>query len=186
MASVLSNQASLLRDQTESLIVVDVSLRHPANSSNLSSKNDHLYRIMTVMDSISKSRPTLKSDVVEKLTSVEPDRNVVDFLLTNLIRTSDGVYGFSNLGLEDLIQAWPRLKTDWALQRTARFKPWTGRSFFVKGEHSNYIDASMGDYKDISDFFPNAQIDTVSKSGHWPHFDNPVEFLGLIERILRQ
>ncbi|MEO0901566.1 MAG: hypothetical protein AAFY00_05925 [Bacteroidota bacterium] len=45
---------------------------------------------------------------------------------------------------------------------------------FLRGDRSEYI--LPHDYEEIRKHFPNAQIETVEKAGHWLHAENPKQF----------
>lgn len=58
-----------------------------------------------------------------------------------------------------------------------------GKTLFLKGEYSEYINAS--DIPLIHTHFPNAQIITISKSGHWLHAENPMAFFKYSSSFLK-
>jgi len=55
-------------------------------------------------------------------------------------------------------------------------------TYFIKGEHSNYINQDNFEACDL--FFPNNKIIEIKHAGHWIHADNPTGFLDVIENIL--
>lgn len=63
-------------------------------------------------------------------------------------------------------------------------KTFEGPSLFIRGEKSTYIPDS--DVPKIKQFFPNARFDTIKGSGHWPHADNPNQFLTSLILFLNQ
>lgn len=176
MSSVLTS-GSILRDAVKKLIVVDVSLRHPSGHLKVG-KGDKLFDLMEIMIEINQLKSFDRSEIVEKLCKVEPDVNVINFLLLNLVKTEDGCYSFSNLAVEHLKASWKMLGRTWKED----FVPWNGETLFLKGEHSDYVRAS--DEAEIKRLFPNSRIETISKSGHWPHFDNPNEFINKVVSFL--
>ena len=176
MNSVLSTD-SILRNAVKKLIVVDISLRHPTEHLEDRS-DDKLNAFMTKMHEINEMKLVKRSDVIEKLREVESDVNVINFLLLNLVKIGD-VYTFSNLELEFLMKSRQMLKRTWKKS----FAPWEGETMFLKGEYSNFVTST--DESEIKKFFPNSKIETISKSGHWPHIDNHNEFITKVVEFIR-
>lgn len=171
MSSVLTS-GSVLRDAVKKLIVVDISLRHP--SAHLKDeKDDTLFNLMINMIEVNQMKSLDRSQIIEKLRKVEPDDNVINFLLLNLVKSKDG-YAFNNLAVEHLKASWKMLKRTWK----EYFVPWNGETLFLKGERSDYV--RTNDEGEIKILFPNLLIETISESGHWPHFDNPNEFINKV------
>lgn len=175
MSSVLTD--SKLRNFVKKLIIVDVSLRHPKRDQ----KFDHLYKLMVKMQEINGMKLGNKDEVINELKSIEDNDHVINFLLLNLVKTKDN-FTFDNLSLKHLQESWISLKSQWDSLKTNNFKPWEGETLFLKGEYSEYI--KLADEEEIMRFFPNSKIETISKSGHWPHFDNQVEFINKLISFL--
>lgn len=51
---------------------------------------------------------------------------------------------------------------------------YNGPTLFLRGDKSEYINAE--DFPAIKRHFPLATIETIDKSGHWLHAENPVQF----------
>ena len=49
-----------------------------------------------------------------------------------------------------------------------------GKTLFIKGENSNYINISH--HPRIKKFFPNFKLKKITNSGHWPHVEKPQLF----------
>ncbi|MEC3966811.1 alpha/beta fold hydrolase [Flagellimonas halotolerans] len=49
-----------------------------------------------------------------------------------------------------------------------------GPTLFLRGDRSEYIQPN--DFAEIKRHFPNAQIETIDKAGHWLHAENPKQF----------
>ncbi len=167
MSSVLTE--SKLRFAVKKLVIVGVSLRHPSAGR----ENDKFFNLMTKMIEINQMRLTERADVIKELRTVEQNDNVINFLFLNLVKHY-GHYTFDNLSLVNLKESWPRLKSQWSKIKND-FIPWHGETLFIKGEHSDYIRTE--DETEIHHYFTNSKIETISKSGHWPHFDNQEEFI---------
>lgn len=174
MSSVLSYD-SVLREAVKKLIVVDVSLRYP--SEHLKYSDDKMYQLMLKMREIDAMKLDKKVDVENELRKEVSDENVINFLMMSVSKTH--YYGFHRIGFDELMKAWPMLKRTWK----QGFVPWNGETLFLKGENSDYIRTS--DEPEIKKFFPNSTIETVSKSGHWPHFDNQDEFIQKLIKFIK-
>ncbi len=57
-----------------------------------------------------------------------------------------------------------------------------GDTLFLKGENSGYIETT--DEILIKKHFPKAKIKTISKTGHWLHAENPLEFYSRVMEFL--
>lgn len=178
MSSVLSEN-SVLRGVVKKLVIVDVSLRHP--STDEPSENDHLHQLMKKMIEIDQMKLDKRSNVIDELRKVEKNENVINFLLLNLTKVDD-ILKFGNLELKYLEEAHKVLKSQWNEIKKTLFVPWEGETLFIKGELSDYIKES--DHEEILKFFPNYKIETINKSGHWPHFDNQNEFINKLIKFL--
>ena len=49
-----------------------------------------------------------------------------------------------------------------------------GPTLFLRGDRSEYIQPT--DSAEIKRHFPNAEIETIDKAGHWLHAENPKQF----------
>ena len=123
-----------------------------------------------------------KNRLVEMLTEIEPDKRVVDFLLLNLVKNEDGSLNFKNLELKYLIKAWPKLKEQWDQILKDQSVPWDGQVLFLKGDKSDYIRSD--DLEKMGFYFPNFKLEIIKNSGHWPHFDNQVDFVNKVTKFL--
>lgn len=179
MSSVLRKD-SPLRDAVKKLIIVDVSLRHPSADKSL--EHDHLYKLMKKMNEINGLQIDKRSTVVNELKKVEENEHVINFLLLNLLRL-DEYFKFGSLELDYLMQAWPQLKSEWNELKMNSFVPWEGEALFLKGDRSDYIGES--DFNEVKKFFPNANIEIIPNSGHWPHFDNQSVFIDKLVKFLK-
>lgn len=176
MSSILS-EGSKLRNRVDKMIIEDVSLRHPAKLNV--NESDKMYDLMVKMGEIELLRLKDKSEVRKELCIVEGSEEVVNFLFTNLLRNERGEYDFGRLSIENIKSSWKQLQSDWLI---ANPTPWAGSVLFVKGESSDYI--RDDDFLDMKRYFPEYKLEIISKSGHWPHFDNQKEFLLKLNKYL--
>jgi pimeloyl-ACP methyl ester carboxylesterase len=59
----------------------------------------------------------------------------------------------------------------------------TGKTYFIKGELSNYINPDNWDACDK--YFPDNTILEVKGAGHWVHAENPEGFLEKVSAIIK-
>ena len=172
---------SKVRNFIKKLVVVDVSLRHPMSSKEI--YDDKLYKIMLKMIEIDQMKLISRSEVIKEIKTIEPNEHVINFLLLNLVKDKGSdTFVFSNISLENIKTGWPALKSNWDDLKKKSFEPWQGETLFMRGENSDYIKDS--DISEIKKFFINSEVKTVSNSGHWPHFDNQIEFLKILKEFL--
>ena len=55
-------------------------------------------------------------------------------------------------------------------------------TLFIRGEMSNYI--LKEDFGKILESFPNGEIKTIPKVGHWLHAENPTEFYKIVREFI--
>ncbi|MDO6462378.1 alpha/beta fold hydrolase [Granulosicoccaceae sp. 1_MG-2023] len=97
------------------------------------------------------------------------------FLLKNLVREDQG---FSwKLNLPAIIKNYPAIIDFPPLEG-----PFTGPALFLKGAHSDYIQAH--DRERINTLFPNATAKLIDGTGHWPHSEKPAVFYKLVSDFL--
>ena len=60
--------------------------------------------------------------------------------------------------------------------------PYEGESLFIKGEMSDFI--LEEDKNDILELFPNAQFNTIPKSGHWVHAEQTEKLIDVVKDYL--
>ncbi len=112
----------------------------------------------------------------ELFSAHEPSLGVRQFLLKNLYRTEAGSYGFRfNLPVLTAQQAnvgaeIPKLRTI------------AEPTLFMRGAKSDYIKEE--DWAEIQEMFPNAELVTIEKSGHWIHAEQPKRFVKALGAFL--
>ncbi len=55
-------------------------------------------------------------------------------------------------------------------------------TLFIRGEMSNYI--LKEDFGKILESFPNGEVKTIPKVGHWLHAENPTEFYKIVREFI--
>lgn len=110
----------------------------------------------------------------ERLTDY--DEGVILFLMKNLSRKKGGGFEWKmNFAAiynhyEDILGA---LRSD---------HPFEGETLFIRGEKSRYIQDE--DWQNTQALFPNSELQTIAKAGHWVHAEQPDAFLEAVREFL--
>ena len=153
--------------QVSKLIVVDIAPKaYPSSQRSLLQALHDLelanFRSFSEIDAA--LAPSIRNQVLRQ------------FLLKNLAR--DPVMGFRwKIDLDALIKNYEELTKN-IVVREPSDKP----SLFIRGRQSKYIQDE--DLPVIKQFFPQAEISTIPKAGHWVHADAPAEFLEIVSDFL--
>jgi pimeloyl-ACP methyl ester carboxylesterase len=102
---------------------------------------------------------------------------VRQFIMKNLSRDEKGQFEWK-CNLEALILNY-RLLMDFPKSDNI----FTGKTYFIKGELSNYINPDNWDACDK--YFPDNTILEVKAAGHWVHAENPEGFLEKVSAIIK-
>jgi len=144
--------------QPEKVVIVDIGPKpYPP----------HHQQILEGFDSIPLEQISKRSEADTFLAKTIDNFGVRQFLLKNLDRVEGGYQWKMN---------YPVIKSkiDNVGASLENLGTYNDSILFIKGELSNYI--SEEDKDSILKIFPNAQFETVSKSGHWVHAENAIEF----------
>lgn len=118
--------------------------------------------------------------VDENLSAVIPEKEVRDFLITNLIKSPEtGQFSWRcNL---DVIKK--NFKTGIAhFPEVLDKQPFNGEVLFIGGGASDFI--GKNDLPGIKKIFPKAQLVFIPNTGHWVHSQKPTEFLRICVEFL--
>mgnify|MGYP001448563420 FL=1 len=144
----------------DKLIVVDIS---PVNYLN-----SEFVNYIEILQRIDLTKIQSRKDADLELESKIVDKNIRSFLLQNLFREDENNYSWK-VNLEALKKNIHHIMSFPPIQN--RF---LGKTLFIKGENSNYINVSH--HPEIKKFFPNFNLKKITKSGHWPHVEKPQLF----------
>ncbi len=150
------------------LVVVDI--------APVSYHNEHYSKYVAAMQALPLDKITRRAEADAALKSDIPDDMLRAFLLQNMVSDSGSFSWRINLAgiganMHHLI-GYP--------EGDATFdKP----TFFLAGERSNYI--RPRDKERILTLFPQAKIDEIPDSGHWPHAEHPDRFLAMVRPLLK-
>ena len=144
----------------DKLIVVDIS---PVNYLN-----SEFVNYIEILQRIDLTKIQSRKDADLELESKIVDKNIRSFLLQNLFREDENNYSWK-VNLEALKKNIHHIMSFPTIQN--RF---LGKTLFIKGENSNYINVSH--HSGIKKFFPNFNLKKITNSGHWPHVEKPQLF----------
>lgn len=128
----------------------------------------HHQDIMNALDSLDFGTITNRKEADDQLAKQLSNLGIRQFLLKNLYWKTKEQLAF-RFHLEVLKNKMEEIGD--GLDPMATY---LGKTLFLRGEKSEYILPS--DYDTIKRHFPNSEIQTVSKAGHWLHAENPDEF----------
>ena len=141
------------------LIIADISPKvYPA----------HHQDILKALNAVNFAEQKSRNEIEEVFKTYIPQFGVRQFLLKNVMRTSDNIFAY-RFNLESLTKNYEEITV-----KLPSFTQFDGNTLFLRGELSNYIGAD--DLALIDAHFPNNKIVTIKNGGHWLHVDNPTDF----------
>lgn len=155
-------------ERVRRLIVVDMGVkRYDGNHDN----------IFNALFSLNLREVHRRSDAEKILHGSIPDPGTRQFVLKNLSRQPDGSYRWK-FNLESLYANYE----SGILAPVEGERPFTGKTLFIRGEHSSYI--TDADRAGIKALFPDSAIVTLRGAGHWVHADKPEELVRTVQAFL--
>ncbi len=167
---VAMNFALKHADKVEKMIVVDIS---PADYDD---KHNDVFTALFAADvSKAKSREAVETTLRQLL---KYDETTVQFLLKSITRTEAQDTGFRwRFNLDSLSKNYSQISA-----AITSATPFPGKTLFIKGEKSNYINSE--NYTSIDELFPYNQLSEIMNAGHWVHAEKPNEFLAEVLQFL--
>jgi pimeloyl-ACP methyl ester carboxylesterase len=104
------------------------------------------------------------------------DESTVQFLMKGLYRDDDNKFQW-RFNVQPLYDAYDEISSG-----ITSDKPFEGDTLFIKGEKSEYINAS--NFSEIIDLFPNNRLVEIAGAGHWVNADRPVQFIDAVLKFL--
>ena len=101
---------------------------------------------------------------------------VRQFIMKNLTRNENGQFEWK-CNFEALILNYRKL-----MDFPKSSNQFVGKTYFIKGEHSNYI--NQDNFEACDQYFPDNKIIEIKDAGHWVHADNPTAFVEAVTNIL--
>lgn len=164
---IAMNFACKYPEMIDRLIIADISPRK---------YEPHHQDVMQALNAVNFDLVKSRKEIEDEMGKFIHDFGTLQFLMKNVHRVTTEKFGYRfNLEVfnedEDTIGE--------PLSKESQF---SGKTLFLKGEKSKYIQES--DTDDILFHFPNSKIEIVSNSGHWLHAENPVMFFDLVKAFI--
>ncbi|TYR35560.1 alpha/beta fold hydrolase [Sphingobacterium phlebotomi] len=136
----------------------------------------HHQKIIEALQAVKIDEASNRGEVEEQLREYLNETGVIQFLLKNVYIKEDRTLDW-RFNLKTLTEKY-------AAFITVGVEPgvYDGETLFLSGEKSNYI--LEEDYPMIKEMFPNSEIKTVPKAGHWVQAENPKAFNELVTQFL--
>jgi len=144
------------------LIVVDIA------PVTYASKADGHLKVMAGMRALDLSALGSRAEAEEFLEDYIDDEATRKFVLTNIVRDSDGGYRW-RLNIDAIEKHYDELR-----KKPLATEPFTGPTLFVRGDESNYVRKKHE--AEILELFPHAGVKSIMECGHWLHADKPKVF----------
>ncbi|ADY29762.1 alpha/beta fold hydrolase [Cellulophaga lytica] len=129
----------------------------------------HHHEIINGLKALDLNTISSRTEASNELAKHISNAGVRQFLLKNLYWVEKGKLAF-RFNLDVLAERMEQIGENIDASATYN-KP----TLFLRGDKSEYI--SPLDTDTIKTHFPNADIQTITNSGHWLHAENPKEFL---------
>jgi len=133
--------------------------------------------IFKALKSVDLDKVEDRKEVDQILKQQIEEVGVRQFLLKNLSRKKEGGYQWK-MNLPTIHKSY-----DAILGQIEIDESYDGQALFVKGENSNYI--SNEDLPLITEWFPNATLQTVQNAGHWVHAEAPEELHNMLLQFFK-
>ena len=154
--------------RVQRLLVIDIALRAYAP--------EHLF-IFRALRALNLAAYESRREIYRALQGALPNPAVRQFLLMNLEKAEQG-YRW-RIDLENLQQNYP------AICAAVKGKgPYLGPALFLKGASSDYIKDE--DEGEILAWFPEAELISIPRAGHWVQTDAPEAFLNAALEFLKE
>lgn len=159
--------AALHPELVKKLIVVDIAPKYYA---------PHHQQILEGLTALEEADLNSRKEAEDLLKEFISNKGIRMFLLKNLDRKEKDKYCLK-LNLSSLKANIERVG-----EALSQDKIFTGPVLFIKGENSNYITSE--DEPSIKKQFPNAEIVSIEKAGHWVHAENMEGFFEAVMKFL--
>lgn len=172
--------ASLLGHSMGGKVVMWFALNHPDTVDHLIVADiapvsyKHCFdRTIDALKALPLAEISNRKQAEELLAIAIPELSYRQFLLQNLL-LKNGEYCW-RIDLDIFYLMAPNIV---AFPNTDHLEPSTGKTLFIAGADSNYVNA-----EDITVLFPQASISTIANAGHWLHVQQPDVFTELVEKF---
>ena len=163
-----------------------LALRHPRRVSRLIvvdiapvSYADTLTPFAQAMRSADVITAASRAEVQRRLQQEVPDREVVPFLMQNLVTLNDHFdWRLNLLGISAAMSGLCAFPSDLLGMR------FDGPTTVIAGAQSDYV--ADRDGAAFAPMFDDVEIDVVENAGHWVHADQPAAFLARVKHVLQR
>jgi esterase len=162
-----------------------LALRHPGRVGRLIVVDiapvpyaDTLTPFAEAMRSVDVVAAASRAEVQRRLLHSVSDRDVVPFLMQNLVTRND--HFDWRLNLLGIGAAMPQLCTFPSALLGARF---TGPLKVIAGADSDYV--AQHDGSSFRPMFADIEVEVIDDAGHWVHADQPAAFLASVRQALQ-
>lgn len=128
----------------------------------------HHQQILNGLATLDFSQISSRKEADQTLSNFIKEAGIRQFLLKNIYRVTPTQLGL-RINIAVLKNASDQIGT--SLSQEMQYP---GKTLFLKGEHSGYIEA--GDELLLQHHFPQNTLVTIEKAGHWLHAENPIAF----------
>jgi len=108
---------------------------------------------------------------------------VVQFLMSNLVKDSEGIFRFA-IPLEEIHRGMLHLSDTFNDHLSSLDRLISIPTLFIRGSKSDYI--TLTDQQVISKIFSNASIETIDGAGHWVHHEAPEIFVDIVIKFIKK
>jgi len=155
-------------DRVMRLVVADIAPVHYGGQHD---------SILDGLQAIDLTKVRTRNEADEVLAQHEPDELIRQFLLTNLVRDSEGDGFHWRINLPVLSKNYDNLR-----EKPSSDGVFPGPTLFVKGALSNYIQEKHKEA--ILERFPAAKTKVILHTGHWLHAEKPQTFYRIVHGFL--
>lgn len=165
-------------DRVNGLIVIDMapgSYQLPSRQNRITADHES---ILSGLLRLNLKQYHERKAVEEAMSSFIPSPDIRQFLLKNLRRSADNTFTWK-INLAALHHNLDKILGGINIPPFEKRDQGTGFPvLFIRGEFSGYI--TSVDEEEIHQIFPNAEIKTIPRAGHWVHAEQPQLLLKMI------
>lgn len=166
-------------------VAMHLAVHHPELISKLiiadiaPKKYPHRHQvILEALQAVNFSVVGSRADIERVLAQYIDNKAIRQFLMKNIKRIDQNTFAYK-CNLPVLVSHYELINEN--IPPLSQFE---GKSLFLKGAYSDYILES--DVTNIEAHFPQAQIKSIEKAGHWLHAEQPEKFYEIVMNFLSQ
>jgi len=139
----------------------------------------HHLEIISGLQAIDLSKVHKRKDADEQLAHYVDNIGVRQFLLRNLALNEEGKFTFK-CSLADISKGYPQIMK--ANELPANKVPYSGKTLFIKGGNSDYIQSQHR--AAIAKLLPNSKAKIIQGAGHWLHAEKTAAFNKIVSDFI--